>query len=144
MHQHLRIERASAIGTESANEKKRNLILVEDYGPNIMLMRTLFEELGFNCDVAETGMEALNLFSSTSYDAVIMDIQLPDIDGLETARRMRSFEKRKNIVPTPIIGTTGNATDDDRLFCLKAGMSDCLAKPLDLDELEKKLNHWLR
>ena len=141
---HQKIENPSARErAASVDVKKRNILLVEDYDPNIIMMTMFLEELGYGCDVAESGMEALNRFSATRYDAVIMDIQLPGIDGLETARRMRSLEKRENMVPASIIAATGNATEDDRLFCLKAGMNDCLAKPFQLDELENKLSQWL-
>src|SRR5476651_938968 len=117
MHQKIEIPSARERAA-SADVKKRTILLVEDYDPNIIMMTMFLEELGYDCDVAETGIEALNRFSATRYDAVIMDIQLPDIDGLETARRMRSLEKRENMAPTPIIAATGNATEDDRLFCL--------------------------
>lgn len=119
------------------------ILLVEDHEPSLKIEAALLKELGFDCDIARNGHEALWLFTNHHYPIVIMDIQIPELDGLETARRMRDIEnKHKNghkSAPANIIGMTGNATEDDRILCLAAGMNDYLSKPFRLNELEEKL-----
>jgi CheY-like chemotaxis protein len=128
---------------DSAEVKKPLILLVEDYDPNIVMMTMFFEELGYECEVAKTGFDALEKFFSSRYDLVVMDLQLPDIDGLETTRRMRLWEKGKNLTPTPIIASSGNSPEYNKTFCRKTGMNDCLSKPFQLEELESTLHKWL-
>lgn len=123
--------------------QKHKILLVEDYEPNILTMMMYFEILGYECDSVKKGKEALEKFSTSHYNLVIMDLQLPDIDGLETTKRMRLLEKEKNLAPTPIIASSGHSSDDDRIFCLRAGMNDCLSKPYHLEDLKKKLLQWM-
>ena len=99
----------------------------------------LLKELAYSYDIAKNGREALAKFSAGHYGAIIMDVQMPGMDGLEATRRIRALEKINNMKETPILATTGNATEDDRLFCSKAGMNDYLSKPFDLDDLKIKL-----
>ena len=123
--------------------KKQNILLVEDYHPNILVVTLFLQELGYAYDVAGSGKEALDKFSHTDYDAVIMDVQMPDMDGIETVRRMRALEKEKSWTPTPVIAVTGNAMGEDRASCLKAGMNDYLSKPFRLKDLEDKLQSYI-
>jgi CheY-like chemotaxis protein len=119
--------------------KKLCALLVEDSEPNVLIAGSFLKELGYNYDVAKNGSEALNKFSTGHYDIIIMDVQMPGMDGLEATRQIRAIEKKKNLKPTPILATTGNATEDDQLFCTKAGMNDCIAKPFELADLGRKL-----
>ncbi len=124
-------------------EQEMRILLVEDHEPSLKIESALLKELGFDCDIARNGSEALQLFTSHHYPVVIMDIQIPELDGLETARRMRDIESTdknaQKFTPANIIGMTGNATEDDRILCLAAGMNDYLSKPFRLDDLEEKL-----
>ncbi len=117
----------------------KRILLVEDYEPNIKLSGALLKELGYDYDTACSGTEALKKFSASSYALIIMDVQMPGMDGLETTRRLRSSEKERYLPETPVMGMTGNATEDDHLLCLKAGMNDFIFKPFRLKELEEKL-----
>jgi CheY-like chemotaxis protein len=119
--------------------QKPHVLLVEDSESNILIASSFLEELGYDYDTAESGAEAVKKFSAGHYDAIIMDVQMPGMDGLEATRQIRTLEKKKKLKPTPILATTGNATADDMFFCTKAGMNDCLTKPFELDELNKKL-----
>ena len=130
-------------GINSIRDKKRSILLVEDYEPSIVMMTMFFEQLGYECDAVKNGVDAFNMFCMSKYDLIIMDLQLPDIDGLEATRRIRLWEKEKTLEPTPIIAASANSTDEDKMFCLKAGMNDCLAKPFQLDELEEILEQWI-
>lgn len=116
-----------------------DVLLVEDHEPSLKVEAALLRELGFDCAVARDGAEALDMFLMNQYAVVMMDIQIPGFDGLETARRIRRIEADKSLPPSTIIGMTGHATDDDRLLCLKAGMNDYISKPFRLAELEEKL-----
>jgi CheY-like chemotaxis protein len=119
------------------------VLVVEDYEPNAVVTTSFLDELGYGHDVAPDGERALEKFSVGRYALVLMDIQMPGIDGMETARRMRAHEKEKKIAPTPIVAVTARATEDDRILCLKAGMNDCLSKPFLLDDLAAKLRLFL-
>lgn len=123
--------------------RKPRILLVEDYNPNILMMTMFLEILGYECEVAKSGFEALDKFFMQPHDLVIMDLQLPDIDGLEATRRMRLWEKGQNLNPTPIIAATGRDSDEDKMLCIKAGMNDCFSKPFELEKLEIELHRWL-
>ncbi len=124
-------------------EKGFFVLLVEDYEPNILVATSFLEELGHRFEVARTGLEALQKFSSAPHDLVFMDLQLPDIDGLEITRRIRALEKTQNLRHTPIVALTGRATEDDRLLCMKAGMNACLSKPFQRDQLEEAMREFI-
>jgi CheY-like chemotaxis protein len=95
---------------------------------------------GYDVDIAGTGDEALKKFVTHDYALIIMDVQLPGIDGLETTRRIRQIENERNLAPIPIIAMTSNATVDDKLFCLRAGMNDYMSKPFDSKQLKQKIH----
>jgi len=124
---------------EQSPVRKLNILLVDDHEPSGKIEGALLRELGHTYDIVVNGLEALKKFSENSYDLVFLDLQMPGIDGLETARRMREFEKSGKRPATPIIGMTGRATEDDKMLCLKAGMDDYLSKPFRLSELETKI-----
>lgn len=128
----------STIGFLSLSSTPRAL-LVEDSAASAMITTYFLKMLKYVCDVAKNSTEALEKFSKNTYDVVIMDIQLPGEDGVETTKLMREIERVKKSAPTPILAVTGNATVDDKLICLKAGMDDYLTKPFELYDLEKKL-----
>ena len=123
----------------SRAETKLRVLLVDDHEPSSKVESALLTELGYENDIARNGIEALAKFAEQIYDIVLLDIQMPGIDGMETARRMRDFEKKQGRAAIPIIGITGRATGDDRLLCLKAGMNDYLSKPFRISELEEKI-----
>lgn len=121
-----------------------SVLLVDDFDVNIKAFGALLEELGYSYDVARSGLESLEKLSGASYEVIIMDLQMPGIDGLETARRIRALEKEGQRPSVTIIGMSGNSTEDDRFFCKKAGMDDFLPKPFRLKELEDKLRRYVR
>jgi PAS domain S-box-containing protein len=115
------------------------VLIVEDYEPNILVTTCLLEEMGYSYDVATSGILALEKFSRQKYSAIIMDVQMPDMDGIEATQKIRKLEKEKNLSPIPILAMTGNATSGDRELCYKAGMNDYLSKPFQKSDLENKL-----
>lgn len=109
------------------------ILLVEDNEINRKLIITILKYKGLNCDVAENGLEALKACMERNYDIILMDCQMPVMDGYETTVKIREFESgRKH---TPIIAMTAYAMEEDRQRCFTAGMDDYISKPIDLNLL---------
>ena len=127
--------------TASAAAEQGTVLLVEDYPANIMVATLMLEHMGFTVDVATCGEEALQKVQSRNlpYTAILMDVQMQDMDGLETTRRIRSIEKEKKFSHF-IMGVTAHALSGDKEKCLEAGMDDYISKPINADILSKKLN----
>lgn len=123
----------------SAPAGKRRILLAEDYQPNALIARTFLEDMGYAVDIAQNGREALAHFRDHEYSAVLLDVQMPELDGLDAARHMRSLEQNAHRPRTPILALTAHATRDDALFCLRAGMDDYLSKPFNATQLSQKL-----
>ncbi|HPU52943.1 MAG TPA: ATP-binding protein [Burkholderiaceae bacterium] len=107
------------------------VLLAEDNPVNQKLAQTLLARLGYSVTVAGNGSMALDTFTSATFDAVLMDMQMPVMDGLEATRRIRQWEQRYADRRTPIIAMTANAMERDREACLQAGMDDHLSKPIN-------------
>jgi CheY-like chemotaxis protein len=118
-----------------------HVLLVEDNPTNQIMETGLLEALGFRVTVAEDGFEALRQVEETDFDLVLMDVQMPRLNGLEATRRIR----RMTEVPSslPIIALTAHAMEGDREACLESGMSDYLSKPVSGRELGETLRRWL-
>jgi CheY-like chemotaxis protein len=121
------------------------ILVAEDSAVNQKLIITLLARMGYRADVAANGKEALDALRRQPYDTVLMDVQMPEMDGLEASRRIRSQwteEARPRIV-----ALTANAMSEDRVTCLNAGMDDYVAKPVQIRELEDALQRsaeWVR
>jgi CheY-like chemotaxis protein len=100
----------------------------------------LLEEQGLDVDVAETGEQAVRMAKATAYDLILMDVQMPDVDGLEATRQLRENALTR---ATPIIAMTSGKDESDEARCLEAGMNDCLGKPLDPLLLAGILTAWI-
>ncbi|MBU0656688.1 MAG: response regulator [Gammaproteobacteria bacterium] len=120
-----------------------HLLLVEDNTVNIKVAHVMLTKLGFSFDIAMDGLEAVRMLGENRYDLVLMDCQLPGIDGYEATRRFRQIEQQQQRNRTPIIALTANAMQGDRENCLEAGMDDYLTKPVSLNGLYQKLQQWL-
>jgi len=118
------------------------ILLAEDHPTNQFLMKRLLKKLGFeNVDCAENGKEALEAFEKNAYDLVLMDCQMPEMDGYEATGWIRKLEENGESVP--IIAMTANAMVGDREKCLKSGMDDYISKPVDAVKFAHLLSHWL-
>jgi PAS domain S-box-containing protein len=117
----------------------KRVLLVEDNEVNRKVALRLLEKLQLVVEVATNGVEAVQKATTNAYDLILMDCQMPEMDGYEATRRLRAHGVR-----TPIIALTANALQGDREQCLLAGMDDYLAKPIKPDELKRTLARWLQ
>jgi CheY-like chemotaxis protein len=138
-------ESIAAPTTESAapiERAARPLVLVaEDTAVNQEVARGMLERLGYRADVVANGREAIDMVSRIPYVAVLMDMQMPEMDGLEATRVIRERTSR-DARRVPIIALTANAMSGDRERCLEAGMDDYLPKPIRMSELAALLSRW--
>lgn len=116
------------------DNKLLNILYIEDNRDNLMLVQRALEARGYNFLAAETGLDGLNVAENEHVDLILLDINLPDIDGYEVARRLRSSSKR-TLVYTPIIAITANALRGDAEKALEAGCDVYMSKPINLREL---------
>jgi len=133
------IEACGAKQQEAASRSR--VLLVEDNEINQVLATTLLRKAGYQVDVAANGVQALEALRALSYAVVLMDIQMPEMDGLTATRRIRAMSGP--VSRLPIIAMTANAMTGDRERCLAAGMDDYLAKPIDRQRLYDMLARWL-
>lgn len=123
--------------------RKARILLVEDNPVNLMVAQRLLQVLGAECDTAGNGEVALEKIEANAYDLVLMDCQMPVLDGYSATRRWREIEQiRKSEHRLPIIAMTANAMAGDRQKCLDAGMDDYLPKPVTKGELERCIERW--
>ncbi|MGN6150902.1 MAG: ATP-binding protein, partial [Lysobacteraceae bacterium] len=127
---------------EPAPARPLRVLLVEDNPVNLMVGQRLLGVLGTSCDSATNGEAALLRMSASRYDLVLMDCQMPVMDGYTATRRWREHEAVTGGRRLPIVAMTANAMAGDRQKCLDAGMDDYLAKPVTRGELERCLFHW--
>jgi CheY-like chemotaxis protein len=120
-------------------DAEARLLLVEDEPINPDVARTQLEDVGLSVDVAGDGAETLALMTHQAYDLILMDIQMPVMNGLEATGAIRLLPGRHAL---PIVAITANAFDSDRDKCLAAGMNDFLAKPVDADTLFTMVLKW--
>ncbi|WP_163294158.1 response regulator [Desulfovibrio sp. JC022] len=121
-------------------ENRSKILLVEDNELNQQVASRMLEGMGFAVDVAGNGRKALDALAVESYNLIIMDIQMPEMDGLTAAKIIRSDERYRNL---PILAMTAHAMPGDREKSLEAGMNEHLTKPIDPDELKKALFRYL-
>ena len=122
---------------------ERRVLVVEDNPINQLLVRSQLARLGYEPVVVDTGDVALEKFPDLGADLVLMDWQLPGIDGLETTRRLRSWERTHSRPRTPVVAMTASALPGDRDLCLAAGMDDFIAKPVSIGTLGATVRRWL-
>jgi CheY-like chemotaxis protein len=120
-----------------------NVLLAEDNPVNSEVATIMLEELGITVVRAEDGSKALTSAQADSFDLILMDCQMPEMDGFEATRRIIAHERLRGLPHTPIVALTGNAIRGDREACIAAGMDDYLAKPFEFDDLVAILDRWL-
>ncbi|BAQ62315.1 two-component hybrid sensor and regulator [Geminocystis sp. NIES-3708] len=134
-------EEISADFSPKSPEEKSNLkiLVAEDYKPNQKVIDYLLTSLGYSADIVTNGLEVLEILKIQSYDVILMDMQMPEMDGITTTRLIR-----QSIIEQPyIIALTANVLEENRQQCLDVGMNDFISKPIIIDELEKALEKIL-
>ncbi len=117
-----------------------NILLAEDNLVNQKVASLVLKTLGYSVDIVASGRAAFDAVAQGDYDAVLMDCQMPDMDGFEATRAIRGTALGAGI---PIIALTANALDGDKARCIAAGMNDYLPKPFNREALEEKLSRWI-
>jgi len=128
-------------GPPAARHRWARILIVEDNAANLKVAVRMVERLGYRADVAGNGSEALNVLGQVRYDAVLMDCQMPEMDGYEATREIRRGEDDRRHLP--IIAMTASAMAGDRERCLAAGMDDYISKPVKLHIVAAVLERWL-
>ena len=128
-----------------SEERRRNvrILLAEDNAINQKLALHLLDRFGFRADAVGDGREALQALASSHYDLVLMDVQMPEMDGFEATRQIREELTEVKNPDVPIIAMTAHAMKGDRTKCLKAGMNDYVSKPIQPDFLLKAIEEQL-
>jgi PAS domain S-box-containing protein len=126
---------------EAAAPMKVRVLLAEDNVVNQRVALIMLKKFGIEADVVATGVEALDALVGVSYDLVLMDCQMPEMDGYQATRRIRERERGSRRVP--VVAMTANAMVGDRERCLEAGMDDHIPKPIRAETLHRALSRWL-
>jgi CheY-like chemotaxis protein/HPt (histidine-containing phosphotransfer) domain-containing protein len=134
------IQSKSASVDQVQKTEKIKVLLAEDNNVNQMVAIKMLERLGYRADIVSNGKEAIDANETIKYDLIFMDILMPEMDGLEACRRIKSNPDLE--APPVIIAMTANAMAGDQDNYLKAGMDDYISKPVNLDELKNMLNKW--
>lgn len=118
-----------------------NVLVVEDYPLNAEVTKEMLELMGCVVDIAESGKAALDLLEENDYHLILMDIQMPNMDGLATAREIRKLPGKKGQIP--IVALTANALHGDKEKYLAGGMDDFISKPLKSSDIERVLAKYV-
>jgi CheY-like chemotaxis protein/anti-sigma regulatory factor (Ser/Thr protein kinase) len=132
----------ATIGQPSVPKGRGRVLAAEDNAVNKKLITRLLEKAGFQVEAVDNGLQAVQAVARGDYDAVIMDCQMPEMDGFEATAAIRAAESGTDR-HVPIIALTASAMEADREMCLASGMDDFLTKPIDRAELTAVLDRWL-
>ena len=135
-------EASASVGPRSAEQSKR-VLLVEDNTVNQRVAHAMLQRLGYEVDLAEDGERALEALRVHRYQVVLMDCQMPVMDGYEATRRLRDEAEGALDPAVPVIAMTAHAMNGDRERCLAAGMDDYMSKPVSLDAMRDVLARWV-
>ncbi|HKZ65168.1 MAG TPA: response regulator, partial [Chitinophagaceae bacterium] len=131
-------EAVNKLPDEFSKQYPLRILIAEDNPVNQKIATKILTKLGYQPSVAENGKEALEMVSNGQYDMILMDVQMPEMNGLEATRMIRTCLEIQPI----IIAMTANVMQGDRDACMQAGMDDYISKPIDLKELLSQLEKW--
>ncbi len=134
---------STPIKPEALNIQDKKILLVEDNKANQMFMSLILKKFKLQFDIANDGLEAIAAFENNSYDLILMDENMPNLNGIEATKRILAIEKENTLVHTPIIALTANALKGDREKFLDAGMDEYLTKPINKEKLAETFKDFL-
>ncbi|MBU2510928.1 response regulator [bacterium] len=137
--------KAGIVTRHNVDEKGKNIIrllLVEDNKINQKVALKVLSKIGYDADIANNGREAIETLEKAEYDLILMDCQMPEMDGYDAARHIRDQESRVLNHDIPVIAMTANAMKGDREKCLEAGMNDYISKPINIKSLSDAIEKW--
>ncbi len=137
------IDETPAVNHSGTLSFEAKLLMVEDNDTNRLILEQMLGTLGCQVSMASNGQEALHILRNQTFDLILMDVQMPVMDGLEATRRIRADEQLNALPRQLIIALTANAMGGDREMCLQAGMDDYLTKPVTIGGLTTALARWL-
>lgn len=126
------------------SRESMRVLVVEDNAISTKVIAGLLKKLSITCDSARSGEQALNLLKSKPYDLVLMDCQMPTLDGFKTTELWRIYERKHNLKPLPIIALTAHVLDEYKEQAIASGMNGHLAKPIDFNELNQLIDNYSR
>ena len=127
----------------SVRAANRRILLVDDNEINRKLAGAMLTRLGMQADVVNGGLDALRAMAEREYGLILMDVQMPDLDGRDATRRWRSSDGGATKVDVPIVAVTAHVAESERAECLSSGMNDYLSKPFGLDGLQTTIRRWI-
>ena len=126
------------------NPNTKKILVAEDNPINQKVIRIILERMGANYEFAMDGSEAFSKFETGAYSLVLMDCQMPKLDGLQASKQIRELEGRTLQERCPIVAMTANAMKGDRENCISAGMDDFLSKPFKSQDLVQVVSKWIK
>jgi two-component system sensor histidine kinase/response regulator len=127
----------------STHKIKPKVLISEDNEINIKVLKIILDKQGLSYEVATNGQLALEMYKKSDFDIVLMDCQMPEMDGLSATRLIRQYEQQTSKRHCPIVAMTANAMSGDKEKCLQAGMNDFIAKPFRTQDLIQKVTKWI-
>lgn len=124
------------------NKQAINILVAEDNEVNQKLIKTILTKSGYSFKMVGNGVEAVQMYQNENFNLVLMDCQMPEMDGLVATKMIREFETSSDRGRTPIIALTANAMKGDREICIEKGMDDFLSKPFRMHELLGVIQNW--
>ena len=134
------LHKQASMSVETNAIKGARILLVEDNLINQQIAEEVLEDIGIMVEIANNGKEAVTMVAKTNFDAILMDVQMPEMDGYEATSLIRENPQHKKL---PIIAMTAHAMSGDKEKCLAAGMNDYVTKPIDVDKLFNVLGKWI-
>lgn len=131
-------------GKAMAPAPRKNVLVTDDYAPNLVVVTAMLDMMGYDYDLTENGVEALQKLQETAYDVILMDVQMPGMDGFETTRRIRAYEAENKRAPVAVIAMTAHVMESDRKKCMDAGMVGFISKPFNPAQLEARLREFIK
>lgn len=119
------------------------VLLAEDNKLNQIVAAGTLQKLGYEVEIVEGGLAAVEACGASKFDAILMDVMMPDMDGYQATAEIRAAEAQRGDRHVPVIGLSARAMDGDREIALAAGFNDYLTKPLREDELKDALERWI-